>query len=169
MTRDTPEKYGLFTKILHHAIAILMIFQFLKLFEHWNNKENFISSSLPPWHGSIGLILTLLISLRIIWSITQLRNRKVESKVAQIGHIMMYVFMTLTPITALMFMLGKGHAIKFFGNIIIPGGEGIPSLMILGNLHSPISIIFVTLVIGHIAMAIFHRLVKQDNVFQKMF
>ncbi len=84
---------------------------------------------LPPWHGSIGAILLALVVIRIIWAFSQIRNRQSESFLAKAGHILLYVFMFLAPVSAFCLMLGNGYGVKVFGTSIIAGGNAIPSLL----------------------------------------
>lgn len=167
--KDTPEKYGFISRTLHHIIALLMIFQFLKLFENWNDKQNPISQMLPPWHGSIGAILLIFITIRIIWTLSQIRNRHSESFLAKAGHILLYVFMFFAPVTAICLMLAKGYGVKVFGTSIISSGNAIPSLLPVGELHGPISVTLCVLVIGHVGMALYHQFIKKEKLLQKMF
>lgn len=167
--KDKPEKYGIVSRMLHHVIALLMIFQFLKLFENWNDKQNPISQMLPPWHGSIGAILLALVAIRIIWALSQIRNRQSESFLAKAGHTLLYVFMFLAPVSAVCLMLGKGYGVKVFGTSIIAGGNAIPSLLPVGTLHGPISITLCVLVVGHVGMALYHQFIKKEKLLQKMF
>lgn len=164
-----PQKFGVVSRFLHHSIAILMVFQFLRLFNHWNDKQNFISENLPPWHGSVGMILAFLVIFRIVWALSQMKNRHTEGVAAKAGHILLYVMMFLAPFSAIALMLAKGYGLAIFGWQIVEKGVKVESLLSFGQLHSPISVILVALVLGHIAMALFHQFVKKEKLIQKMF
>lgn len=166
---DTPQKYGFISKLLHWGIGFLILFQFLKIFERWNEKQNFISSILPPWHGSIGTILMGLILIRILWMIIQWNKRETANFAVKTGHLALYLFMLLAPLSALSLSLSKGRPISVFGLQIIEKGEPMANLAWFGQLHSPIALILIALVIGHAFMAFYHQFKKNgEPVLQKM-
>lgn len=155
---DTHQQYGIISKILHWSIGILFLFQFLKVFDRWNNKENFITSNIPPWHGSIGVLLMGLVLARIIWLLVQWKNRDHSDKLVTYGHLALYVFMFLAPLSAICLSLSKGRSVGIFGTEIIAKGEALTQVAWFGQLHSPIALSLIVLVLGHVAMSIFHNI-----------
>lgn len=172
MIQDSSKSYGSITKIFHWSLAILFIHQFLKVFERINDGENIVSLLLPSWHGSIGNILFILVIFRIIWSISQSNNRKKEHEHGQgmvkLGHFMLYIFMLLTPLSAMFLMIGKGRGLNIFGVEVYPKGPEIENLAYLGTFHSPIALIFIVLVLGHIFFAFYHQFVKKEDFLEKI-
>src|SRR5690606_39809972 len=75
MLHDTPARYGAISKFLHWSMALLFLWQLLKLGDRINDGEHWIGQTLVPFHGSIGLILLVMIVLRIVWSLKQ-RNQR---------------------------------------------------------------------------------------------
>lgn len=172
MLHDSQTRYGVVTKFLHWSMALLFLWQFLKLGDRINDGEHWIGQTLVPFHGSIGLILLALILVRIVWSLTQLRQRPPHDPatawLVKAGHFGLYVMMVLMPLSAVMLMLGKGFGLKFFGMQLVARGDKIPWAASLGEFHSPLAWITLFLILGHIGAALFHRVVKRDDIMQRM-
>lgn len=166
--QDKPEKFGWVSKLLHHSIALLILFQFLKFFDDWNNKQNFISQMIKPWHGSVGILILFLVVIRIVWALSQLRNRHTEGIAAKFGHLALYLFMVLAPVSAVCLMLGKGYGLKMFSWQIIEKGYTVVELLPFGKMHGDIATILAILVVGHIGMALYHQFIKKEKLLQKM-
>ena len=75
MKPDTRERYGTLSRLLHWTMAVLVIWQALKLFDRINGGEHWVGQTLVPWHISIGTLIGVLIVVRIIWAIRNLDNR----------------------------------------------------------------------------------------------
>lgn len=75
MSIDTKERYGLITRVFHWGMAVLIVWQFLKFFDRINDGEHWVGETLVQWHGSIGIVLLLLVVLRMVWAWLQSNNR----------------------------------------------------------------------------------------------
>ena len=166
---DYPNRYGVPTRTLHHLMLALMVFQFFKLFNYWNDKQNFISQNLPNWHATIGVVLGFLVIARVIWTLMQRSHRAHHGIIVKMGHFALYVLMFLAPISGVCLVLGKGYGLKVFGVQLIARGSDYAHLLPLGQLHSPLTIAFCVLVAGHAFMAFYHHFVKGDKLLKKMF
>ena len=87
MRRDTPQRYGTVSRLLHWLMAILVLWQALKLFDRIDDGEHWIGQTLVPWHLSIGSLLLLLIVLRIIWALRNVRHRPPAPPPPQLGFL----------------------------------------------------------------------------------
>jgi len=172
MLHDTPARYGTLSKFLHWSMSLLFLWQLLKLGDRINDGEHWIGQTLVPFHGSIGLILLVMIVLRIVWSLKQRNQRPpyepATAWLAKIGHFGLYVMMVLMPLSAILLMIGKGYGLKFFGMQLVARGPEIPWAASLGEFHSPLAWITLLLILGHIGAALFHRFVKRDDIMQRM-
>jgi len=85
------------------------------------------------------------------------------------GHGLLYLGMLVLPITGVMIMIGKGYGLDPFGIELVAGSENeIAWMAAIGSIHSLIAWALLILVAGHIAMALYHRFVKKDDVMQRM-
>lgn len=173
MSIDTKERYGLITRVFHWGMAVLIVWQFLKFFDRINDGEHWVGETLVQWHGSIGIVLLLLVVLRMVWAWLQSNNRPEHhpavAVLAKIAHRVLYLTIFLLPITAICFVLGRGFSVKAFGVELIAGsGSDTPWMQAVGTLHSPLAWLLLLLVIGHITMALLHHFVKKDGTLQRM-
>lgn len=175
MSRDTKQRYGTVSRLLHWTMAVLVIWQALKLFDRINDGQHWVGQTLVPWHISVGTLIGVLIVVRIAWALRNLRNRPPPAQpptlamVARAGHIALYVGLVLLPVSGISIMVGNGYGLEAFGLQIVPAGPEIPWLATFGGvLHSPVAWLMVMLVIGHIVMALWHGLVRKDGVLQRM-
>ena len=172
MINDSSTRYGLISKIFHWVMALLIMWQLLKLGDRIADGEHWIGQTLVPWHISIGTLLLVLVVLRIIWAVKQRKQRPVQNPatafLVKTGHFLLYAGMVLMPLSGIALMVGKGYGLKAFETQIIARGEEISWLAQLGSFHSPISWILVILILGHIGIALIHRFVKRDDTLQRM-
>lgn len=172
MMKDSAERYGSIARLLHWGMALLIGWQMLKFFDRIDDGEHWVGQTLVPWHISIGTLLLVLVILRIIWTSIQ-RTRPVKNpKMAifvTIGHTLLYAAMVMMPVTGIMKMVGAGRGLNAFGLEIIPRtGNDIAWMIQLGDLHSSIAWVFLTLLLGHIGMALLHHFVLKDTTLKRI-
>ena len=175
MSRDTKDRYGIVSRLLHWGMAVLVIWQVLKLFDRINDGQHWVGQVLVPWHISIGVLIGLLIIVRIAWTLRNRNNRPPApppptlGMLARAGHIALYVCLVLMPLTGIAIMVGNGFGLEAFGIQLVAAGPEIEWLAVFGGaIHSPLAWLLVLLVIGHIVMALWHGLVRKDGVLQRM-
>lgn len=172
MLKDSQDRYGIVSRIMHWAMALLIGLQLLKFFDRINDGEHWVGETLVPTHVSFGSLLLVLIVLRILWGISQ-RNQRPEqdpasAKLVKAGHGMLYLGMLLMPITGVSIMLGNGYGLTVFGTELVARGTDIPWAASLGSLHSPLSWALALLIFGHIGMALLHHFVHKDDTLKRM-
>ncbi|MDY0272907.1 MAG: cytochrome b [Advenella sp.] len=170
---DTPQRYGSFTRWLHWGMALLIIWQFLKLGDLINEGEHWVGQTLVPWHISIGVLILILGIVRIYWAIKQSASRPPLTgplaPLAKIGHFLLYLLLLLLPVLGIMYMVGKGYGLKVFGMQLIARSETeIGWMASAGSLHAPVALLFLLLVIGHIGAALYHHFILRDDTLKRM-
>ena len=75
MKSDTPQRYGTLSRLFHWAIAVLVFWQALKIFDRIDDGEHWVGQTLVPWHISIGVLVLLLVVPRIAWALRNQGNR----------------------------------------------------------------------------------------------
>jgi len=171
MINDSKERYGSVSKWLHWLMGGLILWQFLKFFDRISDGEHWVGQTLVPWHVSIGALLLVLVVVRIVWALSQLKQRPKHDPatafVVKAGHLALYLGMALMPITGVLTMLGNGYGLTVFGVQLAAKGPEIAWAASLGSLHSPVAWITLLLVIGHTGMALLHHF-KGDDVLRRM-
>ncbi|MBK3867316.1 cytochrome b [Pseudomonas stutzeri] len=172
MVNDSKAKYGSVSRAFHWLMALLIVWQFLKLGDRIAEGEHWIGQTLVPWHVSLGAVLMLLVVLRIIWSARQLERRPLHDPatawLVKAGHLALYACMVLMPITGVLYLVGNGYGLKVFGQQLLAKGPENGWMASVGSLHSALAWLTLLLVIGHIGAALYHRLVKRDDIMQRM-
>lgn len=173
MVDGSVQRYDGMTRFLHWTMAILIVAQFLKLGDRIDDGEHWIGQTIVPWHISIGTLLLVLIAVRLIWALRQREQRPPHVGPTAIlvkgGHFLLYVCMVLMPIAGILLMIGSGYGLKVFGMELVAQTDVETGWMIsLGSLHSPLAWLFVILVLGHVAAALFHHFVQRDDTMKRI-
>jgi YVTN family beta-propeller protein len=126
-------------------------------------------------HKSIGLVLFALVAIRLLW---RLRHRppawpESMSAAAQAaatwGHRALYACMLGLPVAGYLASNFSQHGVKFFGYPLPPWGPNLPAVYTFFNgLHVVLAWVFSALVAGHVAVALHHRFVRRDGLFERM-
>lgn len=168
-TCDSPERYGRVTRILHWAMALLLAWQFTSALTHFLAEDSALDELLWGTHKSVGFLLMLLIVVRVLWALLNLRRRPPAiSTAARVGHVVLYVLMLVVPIVALLRQYGSGREFSPFGIPLMPGFD--ESLKItwmtdLGsNFHSLLGYVLLVLALGHIAFALKHYFAGERHI-----
>ncbi|MCQ4303487.1 DUF2218 domain-containing protein [Stutzerimonas frequens] len=169
---DSRTRYGTVSRVFHWLMALLIVWQFLKLGDRIAEGEHWVGQTLVPWHVSLGAVLLVLVLLRIFWSASQLSRRPLHDPatawLVKGGHLALYACMMAMPVTGVLYLVGNGYGLKVFGQQLVEKGPEIAWAASVGGLHSPLAWLTVLLVIGHIGAALYHRLVKRDDIMQRM-
>ncbi len=175
MKSDTPQRYGTLSRLFHWAIAVLVFWQALKIFDRIDDGEHWVGQTLVPWHISIGVLVLLLVVPRIAWALRNQGNRPPGPQpawlgfLAKAGHVALYAALVLMPVTGISIMIGNGYGLTVFGMELVAGGGEIPWLATFGGtLHSPVAWLLLAMIAGHVVMALWHHFVRRDGVLRRM-
>ena len=164
MLHQSPYQYSLYLRVMHWIVAITIISLLIsgvvmvKLDDIVSYKYDIYAM-----HKSFGSIALIMFILRLIARLKSHippkieRISNLESILAKITHILLYVFMLLVPLSGFMMsMLGKGVAV--FG-YKIPQIFGINKALAkdLHQIHVVIPYILIALISLHIAATIKHH------------
>lgn len=170
---DSVNRYGTVTRALHWAMALLILWQFLKLGDRINDGEHWVGQTLVPLHVSVGVLLLVLIVARVLWAWRQREQRPQHdgrhALLVKGGHGLLYLAMLLMPVTGILYIVGNGYGLNAFGlQLIEKSGTETAWMIALGSLHSPLAWLLVALVIGHVAAALVHHFAIKDDTLSRM-
>lgn len=173
MVRDNRDTYGSVSRWLHWGMAVLLAWQFLSAGSHLLLEDTAVEAFFWPTHKPLGFALFVLIMLRAIWALVHLRERPPSvNRLATFGHVALYLLVIAIPSLALLRQYGSGRAFEPFGIPLMPGFEGdrIDWMMVPANLlHSWLGWLLLVLIVGHIAVAVWHRRTPgQPDVLKRM-
>jgi cytochrome b561 len=173
--RSTIKSYDAFTRLLHWVMAFMLFWQLGGMVAEKIWGETPFISAWTGTHGSVGLVILVTALVRLGWAIFQRPRRpaysaSVSGTIARLVHMLFYAAMVIIPLIALIRSIGSGRGLKFFGNqLLAPTGQKIPVLMAPANAaHGLLGWILLVLIIGHIAMALFHHFGLKDATLAKM-
>lgn len=173
--RDTPERYGLVTRLLHWAMALILLWQFTGMILRMILGRTPLMAFWVGSHQSVGTVLLGLILLRLAWAWANRtrrppHGRTLVGRAAAIGQGMLYGLMLIVPTLALLRAIGGGRGYAFFGWQVVPrGGPRIDWMTMPADLlHSRLAWLLLALILGHVAMALVHQFVWRDGVLLRM-
>lgn len=173
---DTPQRYGRVSRILHWGMAALFAWQFAGMAVRILVGRHPVTAFMVGTHASLGFLLLVLVLLRAAWGLTQFRHRPrhapgLVGRLATLGHLALYALMLAVPSLALLRAAGSGRGFAPFGIPLFPAFEGgaVAWMVAPANAaHGLLAWTLLTLVAGHIVMALAHRWLWQDDVLHRM-
>jgi cytochrome b561 len=159
---------------LHNIMAVLII----GLYLFGLSLESFPKEVRPTYvnfHKLGGVLIVVLLLARVILrSVTPppafpSSMGPAFAKVAHLGHYALYALMAIVPISGMAMSLAAGRGINFYLFQIASPFEA--NKAISGPLHEVHEIaanVLVFLVLGHVAVALYHQFVLKDNLLYRL-
>ena len=173
--KDSESRYGLVSRVLHWGMALLFLAQFVSAAAHWAlPRENALREALWSYHGTLGVTLFLLVLLRGVWGLANLRRRPPHTgligSAAVAGHAAIYALMVIVPAVRLLGAAGSDRGLSYLGvRIFAPRQVEIAWMQVPAELHGEMGWILLLLILGHILMAVvWHHFLRRDGVMQRM-
>lgn len=175
MLMNTRDSYGLIARFLHWLIAVLVIGNMLGgaivFFLESGNLKAFLISN----HKSIGVIILLLMTGRLIWRYCNpqprvLGNIPVLNFIAHILHIWFYVLLFLQPLSGILMSQAYGYPVSVFGIVKLPSLIWHSSTLgdVFREIHIVTSIVLCVVIALHTAAALKHHFVDRDRTLLRM-
>lgn len=173
---DSPSGYGAITRALHWGMAALFAWQFAGAVLRVLAEDSAIEGFFWSTHFTLGFTLWLLVLVRGAWGLANLHRRPkhagapLTALAAKLGHLALYGLMVLVPSLAILRAVGGTRGFSVYGiRLAAPGGEAISALTAPGAaLHGPLGWALLALILGHVAMALWHARVRRDPTLERM-
>ena len=163
MSIETPKRYSALWVTLHWLIALLLLAVFYL---------GFSTRTIPPadwlvyvrWHIPLGLAILILMVIRIIvrWRTPHpepaTTGNALLDKIGVLTHYLLYVFAIIMPLAGM--VLASTYD-------LIPIQFGAISNTMPG-LHRLIAPVLAVLIVLHILAALYHQVIKKDNLMSRM-
>lgn len=181
---NSEKSWGALSRLLHWAMAGL-IFYMLWLGVY---MVNFVDNPLAQFplyqtHKSWGFVLLVLVVARLAWRMANRAHPALpemstfERVCARGGHLALYALMIILPVSGWLMASASplqdlfGIKNEVFGlfemyDPFVPGDEGLER--VLSTIHLGAAIALAVIVLGHIAAALRHHVLKRDNVLKRM-
>jgi cytochrome b561 len=127
-------------------------------------------------HKSIGALVLVLAAVRLI-------NRLInpppplpadlprwQQFLAKLSHLLLYALMFALPLVGWSMLSAGGYPIVVFGAIDLPPilPHDAPLFAVLRATHTVLALSLFTVFLGHFGAALFHALIRRDNVLKSM-
>ncbi|MCD2178969.1 cytochrome b [Rhizobium sp. C1] len=171
---DRPHGYGLVSRALHWLMACLFALQFLSAIFHLIDRNLAITKTLWGVHHALGFILLVLVALRAVWGLVNLRTRPPHGHgliglASLAGHLALYALMIFVPAVALLRAYGGGKGFAVLGVQIFEPGTRNETLMEPAQLlHGPAGWALLALVAGHVLMVFVHKHLWREDILGRM-
>lgn len=168
---DTATRYGFVSRFFHWIMALGFAWMLFTAISRFIDKDSALTKAIFYYHTQVGFTILWMAVLRILWGISQSKNRPKNDALVKAGHGVMYLLMLVVPALALGRAFGSDRGFSYFGiTIFEPIGVKTEWLVNLGNaLHGNLGWFFFLIIIGHIVMAIKHKLAgPEHNVLPRM-
>nr|WP_244423953.1 cytochrome b/b6 domain-containing protein [Phyllobacterium sp. YR531] len=159
-------------RVLHWIIAMLVfavwpLGMLLKYFKDDVKLDFYLL------HESFGFLVLWLMLLRLGMRLSQGRPAHHDDWtgiISRIVHWLLYVALIVMPVSGFLATNAHGFPLRWFGVVPVwsPIGREPTIAPIFSIVHSGTAWLILTLVGLHIAGALFHRIIRRDDVFQRM-
>lgn len=166
--------YSLKAKIIHWIMGLVII-GMLAVGYLMGNIAPPQKFEIYNLHKSVGILLFILVVIRIVMRIMSAypglpteTPRWVEI-IAKLNIFGLYVMMFLMPLSGFLMSNLSGRSISFFGLVEMPSfSENTQIAHFCHEIHELGPVVFILLIIAHIAGGLFHHFILKDNVLRRM-
>lgn len=172
---DSSERFPLFARLLHWTMAaaiLAMLFIGVGMVSTVSGTYH----ALLGFHRPLGICILVLAAIRLLYR-TRYRAPPLPDDLpasqriaAYASHVLLYVLMFLQPLVGWGMLSAGGYPVVLFGGValppILPHSDVIYAW--LRPAHTVIGYAFFALVVLHLCAALFHALVRRDDVLQSM-
>ena len=169
------QRFDLLSRLLHWTMAALIV---AMLFV----GIGMVSTISPRYHDllsvhkSIGILVLVLVAIRLV-------NRLVHTvpplppdlpvwqrMAAKASHWILYALMFALPLVGWSMLSAGGYPIVIFGSLHLPAilPHDTATFAVLRSLHTVLAFLLFATFLAHLGAALFHRLIRRDDVLQSM-
>ena len=128
------------------------------------------------WHKWTGVTIFLIASARLLWRLTHRppalppAMKPWERRLAQLGHVLLYVLFFAAPLTGWLFSSATGFQTVYLGVLPIPDliAKNKELAEVLKLAHHWINYTLAAVIVLHAAAALKHHFVDRDDVLARM-
>lgn len=175
-TRNTTERWGWVSQLLHWVIVALIIVQ-ITLAEMADELPLGVKKlGLLARHKSFGITILGLAVLRLAWRFAHptplmpATLKPYERALAHFTHVMLYVLLFAMPLSGWMMSSARGFPVSWFGLFQLP--DLVPKNRTLYDAlvttHGTLAVVLISVVTLHVAGALNHHFRLKDDVLRRM-
>ncbi|NKB47214.1 MAG: cytochrome b [Legionellales bacterium] len=175
--RNTLDRYGSISQGFHWLVAFLVIGMLIGGFFMGSIANDAVRAQVYMLHKSTGLVVLFLMGLRILWVLGNVKpttppNTPLWERIAEHSvHGLLYLTLLGMPLSGWIMSTAANKSPTLYQWFTLPF-PGIPVsetlAKIANSIHLTLAWIVIGLLIIHIAAAIKHHWMDQDNVLRRM-
>lgn len=174
--KNTTDRYGFATKLLHGVVALSVVGMLLvgSLLDVLAGPTQ---GAVYGWHKSLGMTLLALVIVFMLWSARNIKPRYphdmpfVQVALAKVVRYLLYGVVTAMCLSGWIFTTAKGNPPILWGWFNLPA-PFVPVSASLGHTvrqwHTYLAWAILGLVILHVIGALYHHFVRKDDVLKRM-
>jgi len=168
--------YTATAKSLHWVMAVLIIGLLALGFYMEDLPLSPDKLKLYSWHKWAGVTAFLLVLVRLAWRAGHrppplpASMPKLLQLAAHGGHLALYGLMLAMPLSGWLMSSAKGFQTVWFGLLPIPDLLAKDKALgnLLQNVHATLAVLFVLILVGHVAAALKHHFIDRDDILTRM-
>ncbi|NNM50646.1 MAG: cytochrome b [Pseudomonadales bacterium] len=169
--------YDRYYASLHWVMAFLIILTLCLIETKGMVPNRIIRYYIGYLHIQIGLSIALFTIVRVVWRmfitppVIKPALPLIQKKLSSFVHSGLYAMLIIVPWLGVFSLESKGKSIDFFGipvPMLIDEDYALPYALSLKNYHELLGNIFMVLIGVHVFSALYHHVVRKDNVLKRM-
>jgi cytochrome b561 len=174
--KNSEDRYGAVTQLLHWAIVALIIVQFVLADKAEDLPRGMAKIATLAQHKSFGITILFLVLLRVIWRWMNPRPKipsvmpRWQQLGARISHFGLYALLFVTPLLGWTMSSARNFPVSYFGLFTLPNlvSPNRPLYEFLNEAHEVSAKLIFVLAVLHAAAALKHHFIDKDNVLRRM-
>jgi cytochrome b561 len=173
--RNSIVRYGIVAKVFHWVLALLIIDLVMMGLFMTGMPDGPDKPQIYHAHKLLGMTAMVIATLRLIWRITDNPAPKLpdvatplQRRAARTVQAVMYVLMLAVPLLGLLLSQAAGKQIPFPVDLPVLVARNEELRDIIAKIHGICALTLMGLVLGHMAMALYHHIFKRDHVLRAM-
>ncbi len=174
--KNTLEKYGIVSVLLHWLMAMLIIGLLIVGLLMVRIPVSAFKLKLFGWHKEFGILVLMLVMLRIVWRIWNINPSLTglqlwERFAARTVHWAFYGFMIALPVSGWLVTSAAGLPASFFGLFTLPDliAADDNQRKMLAEVHEWLAYGLIATFCLHAAAALKHHFINKDDILRRMF
>jgi cytochrome b561 len=174
--RNSQDRYGVVTQLLHWAIVVLIIVQYVLANKADDLPLGSAKIATLAQHKSFGITILFLALLRMTWRwmnpvpgvpSTMPRWQRLG---AHASHLGLYALLFVTPLLGWTMSSARNFSVSWFGLFTLPDlvSPNRPLYDFLHEAHEVAAKLIFGLALLHAAAALKHHFIDKDNVLRRM-
>lgn len=173
--KNSEQQWGWPSKLMHWLTALLIFIQVPLGFYAHELERSPLKLELFGWHRSLGILILMLVTLRLLWRIagtvpTSIDASLIQRRLANLAHSLLYGAILVLPLSGWLMSSAANRPINFFWLFELPAISGPNETLkaLAKEIHEISVFILIVVLVVHIGAALHHHFKLRDSVLKRM-